>query len=769
MGFVRSLRVLALLLAFFSPIPGLAQQPAVLSGRASDSSGAALPGVAVTITASNPPGSQRTVVTDRNGDYRVPDLAPGQYEITAELTGFRTVRRSISLTGSASAAAATRADVTLDVAGLAEAVIVRGARVSRSLLETAASVDVTSAAALEQRPLITSAVDLLTQVPNVTSTGTSNLAPAIRGADGTGPAQGADAFFAGTRPRLNIQVDGRPASYNEVVFGDSGLWDVEQVEMFRGAQSTVQGRNAMAGTLVVKTKDPTFDPEGKLRFTVGNFGTRQVSGALSGPIVSEKIAARIAFDRQTSDSFAEGFTGYQGVDNPADFETLTVRGKVLIQPDAAKRFSTLLTINHANAKGPQTEQIARPFEDHQASYPNQPVFEPRTTGVVAETRYAFNGQTAYEHTLAFTDVQVERRAVPGDGNALIDGRELVFEPRVRFASSNRRVQGFAGVYLFHGTQDESIDLFGGGLFDDETNTAAGFGEVTIALPKQLELTLAGRFEREHRERAGSDGPFTIAFDETYNVFSPKVGLQWRASPTFTLGTVVSRGYNGGGAGFTYDFPFVSYTFEPEYVWTSENYVRADLADGKVSLTGNVFYSRYQDMQLPFDLNPDPSIWAFVVRNADAVVTYGSELGATWRAMPSLELFGNVGLLRAEITDYPGSSVQGNELPRAPSASLLFGARYRDARGFDGSLEARVAGAYFSSVTNDPFGKTDSYGYVNAQVGYTIRGSGTRIFVYAKNLFDSAAATILEPGSTRAEDVATILQPRRAGLGISWGF
>jgi iron complex outermembrane recepter protein len=526
----------------------------VLAGRVSDSSGAALPGVAVTVIASNPPGSQRTVVTDRNGEYRVQDLTPGQYEISAELSGFRTGRRSVSLTANAAAA-----DLTLDVAGLAEAVIVRGARVSRSLLETAASVDVTSAAMLEQRPLLAGANDLLAQVPNVTTSGTSNLAPAIRGADGTGPAQGADAFFAGTRPRLNIQMDGRPASYNEVVFGDVGLWDVEQVEMFRGAQSTVQGRNAMAGTLVVKTKDPTFEPEGKVRVGIGNFGTRLFSGALSGPLVDGKIAGRIAFDRQTSDTFLDGFTGYQGVDRPGDFESLTVRGKILIQPDDAKRFSTLLTINHADVTGPQTETVARPFGDHQASYPNQPVFEPRNTSVVAETRWAFNGQTGYEHTFAFTDFQIERKAIPGDGNALIDGREFVFEPRVRFATSDRRVQGFAGVYLFHGQQDESIDLFGGGAFDDETTTAAGFGEVTIALPKQLELTLAGRFEREHRQRAGSDGPFAIAFDETYNVFSPKVGLQWRANPAFTLGTVVSRGYNGGGAGFTYDFPFVSYT------------------------------------------------------------------------------------------------------------------------------------------------------------------------------------------------------------------
>src|SRR3546814_6901795 len=75
-----------------------------------------------------------------------------------------------------------------------------------------------------------------------------------------------DAFIAGSRPRINMQLDGRPLSYNEIIFGDSELWDVEQIEVLRGAQSTLQGRNAMAGTIATKTNDPTFDSEGALRF-----------------------------------------------------------------------------------------------------------------------------------------------------------------------------------------------------------------------------------------------------------------------------------------------------------------------------------------------------------------------------------------------------------------------------------------------------------------------------------------------------------------------
>src|SRR5688572_19579634 len=126
---------------------------------------------------------------------------------------------------------------------------VTGEKSERSILQTAPSVRVFGERELLDQRGIVGTNELLGGVANITSTGTGNLAPAVRGVDGTGPAQGADAFLAGTRPRLSVQVDGRSASYNEVVFGDLGLWDVQRVEVFRGAQSTLQGRNAIAGTI----------------------------------------------------------------------------------------------------------------------------------------------------------------------------------------------------------------------------------------------------------------------------------------------------------------------------------------------------------------------------------------------------------------------------------------------------------------------------------------------------------------------------------------
>src|SRR3546814_13066610 len=106
------------------------------------------------------------------------------------------------------------------------------------------------------------------------------------------------------------------------------------------------------------------------------------------------------------------------------------------------------------------------------------------------------------------------------------------------------------------------------------------------------------------------------------------------------------------------------------------------------------------MQLPFDLNPDPAVGSYVVRNADEAVTYGAELGARWRALPELELFGSVGLLQTEITSYPGPGVEGNDLTRSPAFTAAIGAPYLPDSGFDSSADARCSATYQSAaVTN----------------------------------------------------------------------
>jgi len=649
-------------------------------------------------------------------------------------------------------------------------VTVTAERAERSIMDTATSVVVLDEQTIKDRPGIQTNNDLLEAVPNVVSAGTGNFAPAIRGLDGTGPAQGADAFLAGTRPRLNIAVDGRPLSYNEVVFGDVSLWDVQQVEVLRGAQSTLQGRNAIAGTVAVKTNDPTYDYEFGGRFIGGNYDGRVYSGMASGPIVDDQLAFRVAMDYQTHESYVD-FNEIPSEDDPEKFRSMNVRGKLLIEPDDWDGFSTLLTVQHSAYQGPQTESVSHPKGDHEAAFPDMPMFNPKSTGGTAETTWEINDNWTLEGTLSITDVDIERKALPGDGNAQIDALEIVGEPRVRFTGLDGDLTVLTGFYAFNSRQDEKIDLLGGGTFDDKTDTYAVFTEGTWTFLEDFDLTLGARYERERRRRTGAMNIFEIDLDKTYDAFLPKVGVAWHPNDDFTLGAVVSRGYNGGGAGFTFEPPFESYTFKPEYVWTYEAYTRADLFDNTLQLTGNVFYSRYKDIQLPFDLNPDPDVWSQVIRNADRAVTYGAEMGARWQATPELQFFADVGVLQTKITKYQDSTLEGNELALSPDVTANVGFVYRHESGFDFSADARFTDNYFSSVENTKDEETDPYVLLNLQSGYSLGDddANLRVFGFVTNVFDSRAETLIERGSTSADDSIYIVQPRTFGIGIQAKF
>src|SRR5690606_31971116 len=108
----------------------------------------------------------------------------------------------------------------------------------------------------------------------------------------------------------------------------------------------------------------------------------------------------------------------------------------------------------------------------------------------------FDERFTLELLFSATDIEIFRRSRAGEGNVEIDGTEFVVEPRLRFALFGERLTGFVSTHHFRHDQDEFIDLFGGGSFDDETRTDAIFGEATWALTPSLDLTLGGRLESE---------------------------------------------------------------------------------------------------------------------------------------------------------------------------------------------------------------------------------------------------------------------------------
>lgn len=637
-------------------------------------------------------------------------------------------------------------------------IVVTAEKSKRSLRDTASSVAVVTDDAAERMGVYTTN-DLLERIPNLVVAKPGNDAPSVRGIPGAGPATGSDAFFAGTRPRLNYQIDGRTLGYNEAIFQNATLWDIDQVEVYRGPQSTLQGRNAIAGTIAIRTADPTFDWQGRARALIGNQGERQVSGALSGPIADGVAAFRLSADWRRSETYVT-WAPYPEEQRPDRYQTLSLRGKLLLTPTPDLR--SQISVSYLDGRAPQSALVVAPYDQKIAYYPMQPVFRSRDTTGVWDTSWRVSEVVTLQAYLSGTDFRTNRYAPAGEGNALIKGTEYIAEPFLRLRSPDERFSGFIAAYVFRTHQKETIDLFGGGAFRDRTETTAAFGEFTGKLTDRLTLVAGGRYEVEHRFRQGSAGPFVIDFDETYREFLPKATLSLRASEAITLGVTAGRGYNGGGAGFTYYPPFVSYTYEPEFVWNYEGFLRGTLLGGRMTLTANVFYNDYKGLQLPFMLGP----LSTVIRNADKATTYGAEAGINWRPLRGAELFANLGLLKSEINRYSDPLAQGGSLPQSPAFTSDVGFHLSPGGKFEFGADVRFTDTYYSDVFNTARGKVSPYAVVNAQVAYNL--GRARLSLSARNLLDSAhPISFADYGA--AAPFATILQPRTVTGGVEYRF
>lgn len=653
-----------------------------------------------------------------------------------------------------------------------QGIVVTGELIDRPLQETGTSVEVLTEEDLENRPGLDSAIDVLEQTPNVNVLNGSAFAPTVRGVDGTGPTFALFAYFAGTRPRLNYQLDGRTVNYTELIDGDTGIWDLDRIEVLRGPQSTITGRNSIAGTVLIETKDPTFETEGAAQIAAGNYDRRRFSVMANTPIFPDLMAVRLTAD-WVNYSSTVNFQPFLNVDDPEDKKYLNLRGKVLFTPNIGENTKLLLNFNHIKNKRPNSERVARPFEERVASFAQQPVHTTTTNSIGTEFSTALSNTITFDVNSNYSDFNLDRNAVLQGGPATIDTREFVIEPKITYKDT-AGFSAVAGIYHHRIRQDELINVVVDNIFDDKTDTFAAYAEGIIPLSSQFDLLVGGRYERENRSRVGGDaGPFVdIDYDETFEAFLPKAGLTWHPTKSMSYGIQVARGFNAGGAGVAFGpmlFPVQPYEYDEEYVWNYELFGRQTFANGRIRTTQNIFFSDYKDMQLPFEIDPtDANPFDIVVRNFEKVRTYGAELGVAAQITDVLTLYGNVGLLQTEIVKSSGSAaLEGNDLQRAPNLTANVGVIWKDGN-WRASASARYSDAYFSDIDNRPRGKVDPFVIADAELAYDF--GGAEVFGSVKNIFDhDQNIALFANGANPNLDAAIRQQPRTFWAGIKMRY
>ncbi|HAS6346686.1 TonB-dependent receptor [Vibrio sp. IRLE0018] len=633
-------------------------------------------------------------------------------------------------------------------------VVVIGEKTERTIYDTSASVQVYDQETINSTPGATEVGDLLQLTPNLVDSGNGNSLPSVRGIDGSGPSVGGLASFAGTTTRLNLSIDGRSLNYAEIAFGPRSLWDMKQVEVYLGPQSYIQGSNASAGAIVMKTNDPTHYFESAVKAGMGERNYSQTAAMISAPIVQDELAFRLSFDQQKKESYVD-LAAYEPAGNTKQIEMNSVRGKLLYEPSSVAGFKTTLGVAYMDSRAPQSEST-----NLEGLNAYRAVFETKSLSTSWDVSWQLNDQLTFESNVVYAKFSNDRITYPLDlFDFTTDGSEFHIEPVLKYLSHDGRISALMGARYYTSEQDESFTNAGGTKpMEGSKETQSLFAEMTYAITQSIDVTLAGRFEKQQVTRKVD--AFNIDYDETLGVFLPKFDIAYKPAADQTIGFKVAKGYNAGGAGLGFKLfqrGLHPYEFDEELLWNYELYTRHSLGHS-LELLSNVFYNDFDGMQMTQQrANGD-----MFVTNLDEAKTYGAELGTRWYPTNALELFANLGLLKTEYKEVNGTS---RELARAPSMTGNVGALYSFFDGFEVSANAAYTGDYYSDRSNTKIAMIDAYWVANAQLAYVFEHG--RAALFATNLFDSDKTTHYPFENNVVDQLKQ--QPRMIGASLQLNF
>lgn len=439
-----------------------------------------------------------------------------------------------------------------------EEILVTAQRVSERLSRIPVAVTAVSGSDLAKQR-ITDVQSLTGSVPNLnfgSYGGTARIA--IRGV-------GFDSINTGAEGRVAYYVDN--VYYSRPATAASGFFDVSRIEVLRGPQGTLYGRNATGGALNVITADPTEDLSGYFRQTIGNYSLFTEEAALSGPI-ADVVQARLAAQITNRDGYGKNLLTGREIDNAS---TQSVRGKLKILPDGPLTFLVAVDYHHekdrnfAAHRGGQafpmfTEFVTLlPVTSHGAPVPadirdinsqRDPYNRRNFWGTGLTSTYDF-GEISFKSTTAYRHTKYENlfNLSTGDSFMLtIAEKSDQYSQEFQLSKQTGRLRWVAGVYGFHERIKGSVEIpfgseatnlatqtFGltlpsspngflqgywaGGVA--KTDTVAGFGQATYSATDKLDLTFGIRYAWE-RKTVQDANQFDL-FDP-YNFSNPLTSL-----------------------------------------------------------------------------------------------------------------------------------------------------------------------------------------------------------------------------------------------------
>nr|WP_272890638.1 TonB-dependent receptor [Stutzerimonas stutzeri] len=644
--------------------------------------------------------------------------------------------------------------------------MVSGEKISRTLAQTQSSVVVETAESMRahgDRDI----GSVFSRTPGVyTQAGNENWG--IRGVPVSGFDDQGPATLNGA---VSVYVDGAQQPNRALTLSPMSMWDVEQVEVLLGPQSTTQGRNSLAGAVVIQTRNPTFEPTFSAQTNAGSYGESGAAVAGGGTLVDGVMAGRVAVDYQDGDGYIDNIT--TGSDaNPN--RNKNARGKLLILPN--DDLDVLLTYVHHNSQQGDNS-ILRSNNDVQyykiAS--NTKAFDKlqqNTATAKADYRLgeAFTltslttgTQSDYQSRLDFDQTATRNQEVARTQETHLFSQEL------RLAYEGESLRGFAGAYYgrtsnaYHDRLSNNGNLLGTVKGYTRIHNKAVFGELNWTFVPDWTLITGLRYDKEQNDTDVEQDDFSSPgqVSKTFNALLPKLGLDYQFAADQYLGFMVQKGYRGGGVNVRAGGGHADY--DPEYTINYELSYRGSWLDDSLRARANLYYTDWKDQQVSMLDNAGDF---FQVYNAANSTIRGLELFVEQDLTSRLQVNAGLAYTDGRYGDFvfgDGDDLSGESFLYAPKYKVSVGGSYRFDNGLKVTSDVIYQEGSPSQYEFDASGdvihtrRSDDFVLVNLNAEYELI-KGLAVSGYVKNLFDKEYVT-----NNRGGDIIDVGAPRTVGL------
>jgi iron complex outermembrane receptor protein len=570
------------------------------------------------------------------------------------------------------------------------------------------------------------------------------------------------------------------------------VYDVERVEVLRGPQGTLYGKNTIGGTIKYVTKPLSKTFEGRVTWNPGTFSTQEFRANFSGPIVKEKLLGKISFAKLTRDGYGRNLYQDRDVSNkdttayrlalewlPSDKVSLRVDYD-RTEDDAEPVGLTRLAANPLCPifLGEVCDPLDNLFDTESGL---DPVNDTESTGYSLTLTWDIDPALRFKSITAFRETDT-RNWIDFDTTpvAIADTMATYFDDQTTqefqlVYTGSKKWSGVLGFYYFDGTAGGKVEAIFFTNFpnttdgDVQTKSYAVYGNASVKLTDRLTLNLGLRPTRETKDgRAfnvfNTDNDFTDYFlvagefneSETFTSLAPLLGLDYRFNPDVMGYFKVNRGFKSGGFNVRAQNnlnPVPSVVVDDEVMTVAEVGVKSVLANRSLVLNVAAFYGNYTDIQVStftaYDSDGDGEDDAFFgdFLNAGDATIKGLEIEYNWA---SKSWFGLSGFL-AYLDATPDSFLDENEdgildtqvITNAPEFTGAIRANF-DFPAFGGLITASAGYSYRddSMLTNEGVNPIiqPAFGLLDAWIAWLSSDAKWRFGISGKNLTDEEYLT-----------------------------